>query len=94
MEIPNKNERLKFKPIFVNYLHHPYKNDYQQLFKPVKLCLKIGFASYPARVEGLGKYDQQLMILLGITWHHNNISLLMPPRSSYCNIVMNFYFGN
>ena len=26
-------------------------------FKPVKLRLKIDFLSYPARVEGLGKYD-------------------------------------
>ena len=26
-------------------------------FKPVKLCLKIDLVSYPARAEGLGKYD-------------------------------------
>ena len=26
-------------------------------FKPVKLRLKIDLVSYPARVEGLGKYD-------------------------------------
>ena len=25
-------------------------------FKPVKLCLKIDFVSYPVRAEGLGKY--------------------------------------
>ena len=26
-------------------------------FKPVKLRLKIDLVSYPARAEGLGKYD-------------------------------------
>ena len=27
-------------------------------FKPVKLRLKINFVSFPARTEGLGKYEQ------------------------------------
>ena len=31
-------------------------------FKPIKLCLKIGFVSHPAREEGLGKYMQDLFV--------------------------------
>ena len=33
-------------------------------FKPVKLHLKIDLVSYPARVEGLGKYDGELYNIL------------------------------
>ena len=30
-------------------------------FKPVKVRLKIDLVSYPARAEGLGKYDQRFL---------------------------------
>ena len=34
-----------------------YEKDNSE-FKPVKLCLKIDLVSYPARAEGVGKYDK------------------------------------
>ncbi len=42
----------------MNRLHPQQKNMKENTeFKPVKLRLKIDIVSYPARAEGLGKYD-------------------------------------
>ena len=35
-------------------------------FQPVKLHLKIDHVSYPARAEGLGKYDLSKIIIQSI----------------------------
>ena len=37
-------------------------------FKPVKLRLKIDLVSYPARAEGLGKYEKLILKTLLTYW--------------------------
>ena len=52
---------LWFWPTMLHELIYAYKYLYfisKPEFKPVKLRLKIDLVSYPARAEGLGKYDK------------------------------------
>ena len=55
--------------------------------KPVKLRLKIDLVSYPARVEGLGKYDKSIATMIKLhEWHFQTRLILQiwPPVTTGC----------